>query len=205
MADARSPWQPPAGVSPERLFRRLLQRPRPWAPVVYPAAPAPLHVRALTPYEVACALDADAPEGLPKSAAADSSLAGLVAVALWEGPRLAFASPDDIGRMPQREWTTLLSASLSALYGVMPSRAFCSEGQWKEWEMALDKGAKHGSNATETMRIASCYDVAVGFAGIARHRRPDRYFGMPVADLTEGQQLAFDTAYNLIETMRQKR
>ena len=77
--------------------------------------------------------------------------------------------------------------------------------QWKEWEMALEKGVKHASNATETMRIASCYDVAVGFAGVARHRRPDRYFGMPVADLTEGQALAFDTAYNLIETMRQKR
>lgn len=149
-------------------------------------------------------MDVDAPEGFPRAAVADRSLAGIVAASLWEGDRLAFATPEDIGRMPQREWTALLSASLTALCGVMPSRALCSEGQWKEWALALGKGAQHASNATETMRIATCCDVVVGFAAVSRRRRPDRYFGMPIADLTEGQQLAFDAAYDVIETLRQR-
>lgn len=204
MTATRSPWQPPAGVAPERLFRLLLRRPRPWAPVDYPAAPAPLHVRALTPYEIACAMDVDLPDGFPKSAGADHALAGIVTASLWEQGGPAFASPEQAGQMPQREWTRLMTAALSALYGVMPSRSFCSEPQWREWELTLEKGAKHSSNLTETMRIHACHDVAVGFAGVSRHRRPDRYFGLPVADLTEGQQLAFDVAFTFIESLRQK-
>ena len=205
MAESRSPWAPPADVTPERLFRRLLRRPRPWAPVPYqfPGTTIPLHVRALTPYEAACAMDVDVPEA-PQAALADQALAGLVVASLYEPGGPAFASADQAGRMPQREWARLMTASLTALYGVMPSRQFCKDADWQEWTKALTKGAQHPSNLTETIRLAACHDISVGFAGVARKRRPDRYFGLPDADLTEGQQMAFDAAFNFIENLRQK-
>jgi hypothetical protein len=148
-------------------------------------------------------MDVDA-EGLPPEVAADRAIAAVVTAALWTPQGPAFADPSQAAGMPQREWARLMDAALRALYGVMPARAFCNAAQWKEWETALGKGAMHPANLTEMVRIHSCCDIAVGVAGHATIRRPDRYFGIPVADLTEGQQAAFDAAFNATENLRQK-
>lgn len=205
MTAPTSPWSPPP-IPPERLFRRLLWCPRPWAPVDYRYPTRPdlaLHVRALTPYEIACAMDVDIPGGLPASVTSDAAMAGLATAALWEPSGPVFSSPQEASKMPQREWTRLMSATLTALYGIMPSRVFCQGHDWAAWGKVLEKGATHPSNFTEALRIRSCHDVAVGWAGRSFHRRPDRYFGLPVSEITEGQQLAFDIAFDSIENLRQ--
>jgi hypothetical protein len=97
-----------------------------------------------------------------------------------------------------------MTASLTALYGVMPSRLFCGERHWSEWSKVLERGVQHPSNLSEMVRIHACCDVVVGWSGRGFVRRPDRYFGLPLADITEGQQLAFDTAFNVAESFRQK-
>lgn len=149
-------------------------------------------------------MDVITPEGLPPSVASESAMAGVVAAALWEPGGPVFSSPEQASRMPQREWLRLVDASLRALYGVMPSRSFCNERQWGEWTRVLETGARHPTNLSEMVRIHACCDVVVGFAGRAFLRRPDRYFGLPVADITEGQILAFDAAFNVAESFRQK-
>lgn len=148
-------------------------------------------------------MDVDA-DGLPPEVAADRAMAGVVTAALWTPQGPAFSDPNEAAGMPQREWDRFMDAALRALYGVMPARVFCDEPQWREWQTTLTKGAKHISNCTEMLRIHSCCDIVIAGTGRVFVRRPDRYFGVPVADLTEGQQLAFNAAFYAAEDIRQK-
>lgn len=161
-----------------------------------------LHVRALLPLELAEALDVG--DGLPPDVASDRAMARVVVAALWTDKGPAFASEDEAARMPQREWSRLMDAGLRGLCGVMPSRALCDVSEWEEWRKVLDKGARHPSNAVESFRMRDCVDLVAGHYAIARPPRPDRYFGMPIADITEGQQLAFDAARAAADDIRQK-
>lgn len=199
-------WRPPEDVPPARVFRTLLRRPRPWAPLAYryPRLPeVALHVVALTPVELAEALDVDA-DGEPSDVVSDRALARMIVVALRDDAGPVFVSEEQAARMPQRSWVDLMTAAVRGLAAVMPSRALCSAEDWAEWRKVLDKGARATGNIGEAFRMRDCHDVAVGWGGVARHYRPDRYFGLPVADLTDGHLLAFDVAVAAAEEIQKK-
>ena len=54
------------------------------------------------------------------------------------------------------------------------------------WHTALKKGAAHSTNVGETIQIGICGDMGGA--------REDIYFGLPIADLTDGQRMAFTAA-----------
>lgn len=199
-------WRPPEDVPPARVFRTLLRRPRPWTPISYRYPRLPdvrLHVHALTPLELAEALDVDA-DGEPSEVVSDRAMARVVVASLRDDEGPAFASEAQADRMPHRAWVDLMDAAMRGLALVMPSRALCSADDWTEWRKVLDKGARAMGNLGEAFRMRDCHDIAVGWGGIARHYRPDRYFGLPVADLTDGHLLVFDVAIAAAEDVQKK-
>lgn len=202
MADKpRSPWRPPEDTPPARLFRLLIRRPRPWQPIAYRypgALHVALHVRALTPPELAEALDVDAGD-TPDAVVSDTALSRVIVAGLWEDRGPVFTSTEQADRMPHREWSRLMDAALRGLGAVMPTRALCSVDDWKAWRATLLKGALHPSNLGEVFRMRDCVDIAIGWSGHSKRPRPDRYYGLPVADITEGQQLAFEIAAEAAE------
>lgn len=207
MPASRSPWRPPDDVPPQRLFRLLVRRPRPWQPIAYryPAAPdVALHVRALTPLELAEALDDAGDEGAPAEVASDRAMGRVVVAGLWEDHGPVFTSAEQAARMPHQAWGSLMDAALRGLAGIMPSRALCSADEWAEWRKALDKGARHPSNMGEAFRMRDCHDLVLGWRGSVRRFRPERYFGLPVADITDGQLLAFDAAIAAADDVQKK-
>lgn len=206
MPPAKHLWRPPEDAPPARVFHSLIRRPRPRAPLAYryPRIPdVAFHVVALTPFELAEALDVDA-DGEPSEVVSDRALARMVVAGLRDDHGPALASEEQASRMPQRSWCDMMEAAVRGIAGIMPSRALCSAEDWAEWRRVLDKGARAGGNIGEAFRMRDCHDIAVGWGGVARRYRPDRYYGLPIADLTDGHLLAFDIAVAAAEEIQKK-
>jgi hypothetical protein len=143
-------------------------------------------VCALHPVDEAEAIDAraEAPELLRATLIA----ADTTALALHEGAAPVFADGDELLRMfTEREATALMHAALDALAVISPSFRTIDE---EAWERRLAEGAKMGSNVEQAIALAACVD------GDLRHGipRPERYFGLPAGQLTDGQRLVFRAA-----------
>lgn len=182
-----APLGPPPDVSPPRLFRLLVARPRPEQPIAFRFAGvehAPLVVRAPLACEVNAALDV---------APSDAAAAALVAVSLYaDGARL-FGSAADVLDLPDVELPALTRDVLSALARIAPMYGRCNEPAWHE---ALVRGSQHPSNRTAWRALAGSVDIVLGAKRPIYVERPDRYFGVPLADLTDGQWMAFRAALN---------
>jgi len=64
------------------------------------------------------------------------------------------------------------------------------------WGERLRAGASHDSNMAETLLLGQAFDWTGG------GEQPDRYFGAPLADLTDGQLMAYRAARDVIGMMR---
>ena len=74
-----------------------------------------LHVRALTPLELAEALDDAGDEGAPAEVASDRAMGRVVVAGLWEDHGPVFTSAEQAARMPHQAWGSLMDAALRGL------------------------------------------------------------------------------------------
>lgn len=186
---------PPADVTPARLFRLLTQRPRPELPLAYRlrAAPEiPLRVRALRRGEALAAGDvAEDFSALPGVRAAHEAF-GLVAAALLLPSGPAFDSAEQVSALlSEAEAIDLVRHVGAALARCSPIHGRCDSDAWGA---RLRLGAKDPSNVYDAAMLGGCVDIAVGAGMRVVSMRPDRYFGLPFSELTDGQCMAAQAA-----------
>lgn len=186
--------QPPEDIPAAQLFRLLSTRERPVWPIKYRigcAPHVPLSVRALRGAE-ARSVDISARGTLAR-------FGSLLVAALRTADGPAFASVDELGGLTEAELAALVSAVLKALAIVSPTYGAIDR---TAWELRLEEGAREPGNIFTAATMAECCDLAVGLGGVARSRRPDRYYGKPVVKLTDAQLLAYRAGCEVIEQMR---
>lgn len=189
---------PPKHVPPERLFRLLLGRPRPVLPLELRLDFAPkvaLAARALTPWEDESARDV--PPDLPTAARASQILQRLVVGALLADGEPALRSTADLGGFSERELGVMGAAVMGALDVVSPALRRIDRTLWNAY---LEAGAKHGSNGSIVNAIGAS-SIEVGARGNLRFMpRWQDYFGVPFAEVTDGQRMAYDAASKVFES-----
>lgn len=188
---------PPRDVPPERLFRLLLRRPRPVLPLAFrlPFAPeVALSVRGLTAAEDAEVADVD--PALPPEVRRSERLRRVIAASLLADGRLAFASAEDVGALTEYETTALANAVLQGVHVISPQYRIANTEAWTE---RLTAGAKHPANISAALAIHMSTTGVFTPRGIVREAAPDRYFGLPFADLTDGHLLAYAAAKAVFE------
>mgnify|MGYP001571680355 FL=1 len=178
--------RPPAGITPARLFRSLLATPRAAVPVTLSFAGivrGAFCVRALTSLEFCDARDRYPDDELRARRMGPE----LVAMALCDeqGERV-FDDCDAVGALDTEDARVLIDAvgaalgTISPLYSVSDSAA---------WHAALVEGARLHPHA------AIALGGSLSDAGRRVCPRPDRYFGLPLGELTDGQWMAFRAAH----------
>jgi hypothetical protein len=191
---------PLAGVSSARLFRLLLQRPRATAPIDYRirgAEDVPLRVRALSSIDEAEIGDSDGPSDQRMARAATE----IIHRSLLTPQGLAFASPDEVGALMSTEAAELARACRLALDTISPTY---TRHDVEALNRKLIEGGKADGNWPTALALGGCVDVSYGY-GIARtSERPDRYFGVPLAELTDGQWMVFRASRKILEELTNK-
>jgi hypothetical protein len=181
---------PPAKVAPEILFRRLSATPAPSAPLPFTfwsIRHEPLSVIALTAREISEAYD-DHGEGALVILMARSLHAG--------GPFRLFDDPDEARDLPDPEVQAALQAWGPVWFAVCPSYGRCDATAWHE---TLVKGARHPSNGTACRLMGESYFTAEYGKFVRMVNEPDRYYGMPASQLTDGQIMCFRAARKIYE------
>lgn len=178
---------PPSGIEPHRLFR-LLAAPVVVLPLAYRlhfATDQPLAVCGLRAADVQAIRD-DA-EHLDPFTRQGATAAGIIAASLLSRGRPVFRSGREVMGLPHETFAGLSSAVMTGLGTISPLQGWSNIDAWLT---ALERGSRHPSNAgaRETMRVA--HDIVVGNR-VVFNPRPDRYFGLPLCALTDGQLLAF--------------
>lgn len=182
---------PPRDVQPARLFRLLLRRPRPVLPIAFRfawAADMELAVRGLTALEDATAgdVDPDMPAEVRHSEVARRLISAWLLV---DGaPAL---SAEDVAALTEAEAGALWRAVRAAAAIVSPQYRTADVDAWTT---ALEAGAKHPSNRAVASIVHFSTELVIGMGGGANVSAPDRYFGIPYADLTDGQIMAYQAA-----------
>lgn len=193
--------QPPRDVEPGRLFRLLLQRPRPITSLacrIRGAENVALRVRAISGIDEAAI--ADASEG-PDEVRGSRAAAELVHRALLAPGGPAFASADEVGHLGADEALALARAVRAALDVISPTYVLHDGAAW---DRVLRRGASAPGNWAEALSLGGCVDYAFGY-GVGRSiERPDRYFGIPLADMTDGQWMAYRAARAVAEELKKK-
>ena len=149
------------------------------------AAPdVPLFARAVLPLEWAAALEA-----------ADAAKV-LIPAALWtaDGPAL---EARHVGLLCPEEAQRVFAALWAALLTVSPALGYVDEGAWR---VKLEIGARAHPSVASAM--AESRDVVLGMHGPYWVDRPGRYYGMPPAELTDGQALAYRAACRVVDSVR---
>jgi hypothetical protein len=184
--------KPPKKVLPEVLFRRLSAYPRSTQVLGYRIAGAEdvvLSVKAMASHEVYGFIDGA--KDIPTSVVCASLLA--------DGEQ-AFSSPSEVFRMHKEEVDTLYGEVAEALASISPLYASIDHAAWMA---VLKEGAIHSTNAATAWAMSECVDTAVGASGTIRTNRPDRYYGIPVREMTDGHRLAFSAAREAIDELRE--
>ncbi len=183
-------------MPPERLFRLLLRHPRPVLPIAFrlPFAPhVALSVRGITALEDAEVVDVD--PTMPEEVRRSEVARRLIAVALLADGALAFGGADDVGGLTDAEVAVLTHHVATAAHAISPVCRVAGP----EWMSALERGAAHPSNASACGAIWSSVEVVATPRTVITRPRPDRYFGMPLADMTDGQRMAYAAAKSLFD------
>jgi hypothetical protein len=172
------------------LFRLLTSRPRPVWPLDYRIRAAPdvaLFVCGLTGREDASAWadNYDEPEALRRGI----TMGKLVAVALCDSGATRMLDYGHTGQLDPVELATLAIHVTKALNIVSPTMWRCDISAWRE---RLRAGAQHFTNVADMMAMAESGEPTAEM-GI-RQWSPDRYYGIPICELTDGQILAYDAA-----------
>lgn len=194
---------PPPDVAPEVLFRLLLKTPRPELPVAIPlrGAGGAFSVRAITGLELFSARDDSkaAPGPLRRSRLAQQ----LISLCLYQGGSPVFGSPDQVGRLDEDDYTALSNAVLPAVSTISPAYGLSDSGAW---ESRLFAGANHPTNLRRAEMLGGCCErrTVIGVCGkqttctTVTTDRPDRFFGLPFAQLTDGHVLCYRAARRLM-------
>lgn len=148
-------------------------------------------VQAVTSLEVLAANDLAAPDATDTTRARRREL-GIVAAALCdERGAPVFDSADDVGELDDNECERIVHAVRSVLDVISPTFA---TSDVRAWHSALVDGARE--NMHTAMVLGSCVE-AVGRIHVDR---PDRYFGIPLGALTDGQHMAFRAAFDVFHS-----
>lgn len=183
---------PPNDVPAARLFRLLLGRPRPVIPLDFrfPFAPdLALAVRGLTALEDAEVVDVD--RTLPAESIQNTIQRRVVTATLLANGRPAFAAADDVDALTEAEFAVLSSHVFRAAHTISPMRRSVNIQAWRD---RLVEGAKHRSNISAASTVFMSTQTLVGPRSFIHEHAPDRYFGLPLADLTDGQLMAYAAA-----------
>ena len=179
---------PPLGVPAPKLFRQLLQsRPVRQLPFRFVGVDHdPLQVRGLSLLEAQEARDE-----------ADDETAAIVAHCVLDahGARV-FRSADEVLDLPEGESVALKSAALGVLDAFCPLPGRSDLVAWRE---TVAKGARDPSNVTIVGLLGAAYEIAGGISKPRFIDRPERYFGVPLRDLSYAQLLAFRVARSIHE------
>lgn len=190
---------PPADITAARLFRLLLVRPYAVAPIAFRirgAEDVPLRVRALrSADEYAIADAAQSTPDIGGSRAASE----LVCRALLAPGGAAFASVEEVDAMGSGEVLTLAKTVRAALNAISPTYALADSARW---HVRLKEGAR--VNWSEMLALGGSVDFAFGYGVGRATERPDRYFGVPLADLTDGQWMVYRAARAVFEEGQKK-
>lgn len=176
--------KPPKDIKPDVLFRLLIRRPRPFMKIdhkIYMLEKFELWAHALTSEEIHRADD-------------DGGVHEVAARSIHCDGELAFGSGEEIGSLESNECRFLMEAFGKSFQTICPALIATDAEPWKA---ALYEGAKSPSNFSVVIAMSECCDVAVG-STLVRTPRSDRYYGVPLCDLTDGQRMAFSAANKLI-------
>lgn len=171
---------------PERLFRLLTKRPRPTLPLpsLSFAPQIQLAVRAYSSAE----------EGSWADQGPRHALAAIVqATVLWRG--VTALTEAQVSRMLPRDFAELTHAVAEAHAVASPTYTRCDTDAWFDVLLA---GARHHTNYSTAILLGQSYDWTGG------GEQPDRYFGVPLADLTDGQVMAYRAALRVCNEMRKR-
>lgn len=174
---------PPQDVPAHRLFRLLLQKPRPILPLQHRMAVAPhvpLFVRALTPMEFEAAID-NAEEVVPMH---------VLCGALWTKGGPAFNTVEQIERCSEREINALLVPLRDALNIICPVSTRIDRAAW---ELRLTEGAREVNNwpIARMIGLSALRFVPQSKTGMVFEPALSDYFGLPFSEITEGQYMAY--------------
>lgn len=116
-----------------------------------------------------------------------ATTAGIVAAALLSRGAPVFRSGREVMGLPCETFAGLSGAVMAGLGTISPLYGWSNIDAWLT---ALERGSRHPSNAAarETMRIS--HDITLGSKAFFLPR-PDRFYGLPLCALTDGQLLAF--------------
>lgn len=199
--------QPPSNVAPDALFRLLLRTPRPTLPVVISmpgvAAGGAFSVRAITGTELFGARDQADTE--PEPLRDRVMVAQLIALSLVQGGAPVFTSPAELGQLDEDDYLAVASVVLPAVATISPVYGLSDTAAW---ESRLVAGAQHRSNQVAAAALADCRErrTLIRVRNKARcyqittTDRPDRYYGLPLGQLTDGHWLCYRAACRAHET-----
>jgi len=180
---------PPPGVAPEVLFRRfVVPKPRLRLDFRFKSFQHPaLWVEALTTTEIVAAI-----EGCSESEA----LVNIIPRSLTAGGEFVFGDVDELLDLPDPEVDALIIGFGKAFREICP---ISYQSDWHEWLSELKKGAQHHTNERATVLLGQCYEAATFGNRVRILDRPDRYFGVQMHRLTDGQMMAYRAARALHE------
>lgn len=116
-------------------------------------------------------------------------MSALVTVALCDEQGVPLLSREHTGMLYETDLAHLAIAVTKALNVCSPVMWRCNTDAWRK---ALSNGAQHTTNISDMMAMAESGEPLGNEGG---HRwRPDRYYGAPVCELTDGQVMAYDAA-----------
>jgi len=175
--------RPPVDLAPADLFLLLLARPRPWWPT---DAVEGGRVVAITALERASV--EHAARGQHMGAAALTRRRHIVALTLHDEAGPVFATADDAAELSMSGLRRLSDAALVGLERCGPEYGRCD---WAEWHKRLIEGAC--AEPAVAAMVGGCIEE-----GYRRYyERPDRWFGGALADLTDGQWMAYRAAVSV--------
>ena len=176
--------KPPKDIEPDVLFRILTTRPVPFRKIehkIYLLDRFELFAKALTSSEIQRARD-------------EGGVQQIAALSIYCDGERAFETGEEVGSLEFSECSALLDAWGNAFSVICPAMLAPHAALWQE---VIYKGAQSFSNFSVVLAMSECCDVAVG-STVVRTPRPDRYYGVPVADLTDGQRMAFSAANKFV-------
>ena len=142
-------------------------------------------------------------EGLQQmepAAVAESTLAArtMAAALVDEEHRPVFRSAAEAKLLDAERFELLKEAVFAGLGIVSPSLTFSDR---QSWSARLKEGAKAPFNLSTAALMADTADYLVGSKVIAV-RRPERYFGVPPCELTDGHLMAFWAGVAVVKEAR---
>ena len=178
----------------------LLQVPRAVLPISYriPGIDTELSVRSLRSIEEVAAFDTYGKLENDKRRE-DRVVMTIVANSLLTPSGKAFNNADEVGALSQHELAELGHAVVDALSIISPT--FIGSDV-DAWHATLKRGAGDPTNVYESMLLAESVDIAAGDGVKYTTPRLDRYFGLRIGEITDGQHMAYLAARSVVEAMR---